>query len=195
MAEFARFDELSRAMARGMPRRKVLKMALTGLAGGAVAAVLGPGRAAHAIACISGTVPCGTTCCPPSLVCLDPTTETCGCPPGGATCGQFCCLRGESCSDPRASCCCPKGSTPCGGSCCAAGVACIDIANGICGCQPKTTPCGSGASLTCCPAGTACPADPSGCPSASGNYVKGHCSAARSDVHVKDNITPVVWGG
>jgi hypothetical protein len=69
-------------------------------------------------------------------------------------------------------------------------VACLDRDNGICGCQKGTTPCGSGANLTCCPAGTVCH---SGCNPPSNNTVAGICNAVASDRNLKEHVVPVTW--
>jgi hypothetical protein len=182
-----RFERLSRRLATSMPRRGALRlMAATGAT--AVAAALArPFRADGLPVC--GGVPCGSACCENNTVCLNSATGACGCAAGNQACGPGCCSRNETCSDPQAACCCPKGATPCGPRCCAKGVACLDAGQGICGCQAGTTPCGTTASPTCCPAGTACT---SGCPAPSNNTVSGRCYVP-SDVHLKDNVVPVTW--
>jgi hypothetical protein len=159
-----RFDEFSRtAAARQVPRRHLLRMAGVALAGATAATLLKPFKAE-------------ASC---TFTCAD----------GAAECGGFCCAKGESCSQTAGACCCPKRTTPCGEHCCSAGVACIDASQSICGCQAGTTPCGTGVSLTCCPAGTACT---SGCPTPSGNFVGATCHSP-SDVNLKSNIVPVRW--
>jgi hypothetical protein len=183
-----RFDKLSREMAAPLPRRGALKLLGGTFAAGAAAVVLRPLRAE---ACITVCpVPCGPACCDgPNEVCVNASTGTCGCIAGGQKCGPVCCAKKETCSDPERACCCPAGATPCGNRCCAKGVACLDRTNGICGCQPGTTPCGPAGSLTCCPAGTACT---SGCPAPAGNTVSATCHAP-SDVNIKTDIVPVIW--
>src|SRR3954470_2381480 len=115
------FDELSRSVAQGVPRRRLLRMAGVAVAGAAAATVMRPVKAEAS--------------CPVS------------CDKGGPHCGpgaNGCCEPGWACSDPANICCCPKGTTPCGTSCCNAGVACLNRSTGLCGCQKGTTPCGSG---------------------------------------------------
>ena len=129
------FDDLSRAMAAPTSRRGALKMlGMTGAAA-AAAVLLKPFR--------GGAVTC---------------------PAGSQVCGQGCCPAGGTCSSPSLNCCCLKGQTPCGPKCCNKGIACVDPYSGICGCPAGKTPCGTGASMTCCDAGVACRP---GCPSVS----------------------------
>jgi hypothetical protein len=157
-----RFDELTRQMAGAMPRRRALRLMGATVAAGAAAVVARPFRGDANGVCAAGEQRCGSACCPSDTFCSSATAQ----------------------------CCCPKGATPCGASCCAKGVACLDAANGVCGCQPRTTPCGTSASPTCCPAGTACT---SGCPPPSGNEVKSLCFF--SDRDVKKHMVPVRWEG
>jgi hypothetical protein len=186
------FEEMSRALARGSSRRSVLKMMGVAVATATAATVLRPFRSdalcetgspvcgetccqpnqvcANAstgqCACQAGLTPCGEGCCPKGLICADANTARCGCDPSIRTfCGNGCCNKTDTCSDPATVTCCCKGDTPCGTSCCKSGVACIDVARGLCGCSKGLTPCGSGASLRCCPKGTACPSnlESSGC--------------------------------
>ena len=184
------FEEMSRALARGTSRRNVLKMMGTAVAAATAASVLRPFRADAQIDCETGLTPCGEqTCCPPNhtcanpstgqcqckagltpcgdnccpsgLVCADANTGRCGCNPSIMTfCGNGCCNKTDTCSDPATVTCCCKGQTPCGTSCCNPGVTCLSVAGGICGCPKRTTPCGTGASMICCPAGTACSGNP-----------------------------------
>ncbi len=118
-------------------------------------------EAQETFTCQPGQTPCGQeSCCPAGLICADANTGRCGCDPSIRTfCGDGCCNKKDTCSDPETVTCCCKGDTPCGTSCCRKGVACIDQANGLCGCPAGSTPCGAGASLRCCPAGSACTGD------------------------------------
>jgi hypothetical protein len=146
-----RFDNLSKAMAGPMPRRRALRLMGASLAAGAAAVVVRPFRG-DAVG---------------------------GCGVGEQTCGNFCCKKGTFCSTPSPGdeCCCPKGSTPCGVRCCAAGVACYNSAQGVCGCRPGTTPCvaRTTSQVRCCAAGVACTPN-STCPFASNNTVPATCS-------------------
>jgi hypothetical protein len=182
-----RFDRLSRTMASDIPRRRLLKMAGVAFAGATAATVLRPFKA-KAACC---TVPCGSTCCDPSQVCVDPNRSLCGCASGAGKCGGLCCDAGETCSDPNLSCCCPGGTTPCGTNCCNSGVACVDRSRGICGCPSGTTRCGSASNLTCCPAGQSCGS--SGCTKPSGTSTPAVCQRSASDIALKENVVAVRW--
>lgn len=182
------FEDMSRALARGTSRRGVLKMMGAAAAAATAATVLKPFRGDAQITCASNSAPCGETCCPPGLVCINASTGQCSCPAGLTQCGQGCCSSGlicadasqqlcgcdpsirtfcgkgccnktDTCSDPATVTCCCKGDTPCGTSCCQGGVACINYSQGLCGCPKGYTPCGSGSTLRCCPKGTACPSN------------------------------------
>jgi len=100
--------------------------------------------------------------------------ESLSCPGGQKVCGTQCCS--GVCSDASHSCCCAPGTTPCGPSCCNAGVACADHARGICGCPAGTTSCGSGLTLTCCAAGTACSSSNATCTPVTGTAAKKCCT-------------------
>jgi hypothetical protein len=161
-----RFDELSRTVSGSMPRRGVLKAVGGAVVGAVAATVFGPFRASGVTGegCQPGLTPCGAGCCPAGLICADPATARCGCDPSIKTfCGQGCCNKKDTCSDPTTVTCCCKGDTPCGTSCCHGGVACIDKKRGLCGCPAGSTPCGSGATLRCCPAGQRCNSESSSC--------------------------------
>ncbi len=123
-----RFEDLTRAMARPMPRRGAIKILGATFAAGAAATVAGPMRAD---ARTRGT-----------------------CKAGQTPCGHKCCDAGAACT--HSGCCCPSGTTPCGNKCCKSGVACVDATRGVCGCPSGTTPCMTGKTLHCCPAGQAC---------------------------------------
>ena len=178
-----RFDDLSRNLAGSTSRRGVLKMLGAAVAGATAATVLRPFQASGLLAaCGAGTTPCGTSCCPAGVACVDPNTNRCGCAAGRASCGTHCCPnKGDFCAFTTpggCDACCPKGTTGCDRFCCDAGVACArdGLGTKVCGCPAGTTPCISSANSTlrCCPAGEACPADPSGCPQApTGNL--NHC--------------------
>lgn len=184
------FEEMSRALGRGTSRRGVLKMMGTAVAAATAATVLRPFRGDAQVsdcetgqtpcgetccpqgkacanastgqcACKAGLTPCGPNCCPRSLICANADTGRCGCNPTIMSfCGDGCCNKTDTCSDPSTVTCCCKGQTPCGTSCCNTGVPCLSVQGGICGCPKATTPCGSGASMICCPRGKACTGTP-----------------------------------
>jgi len=97
------------------------------------------------------------------------TADAAVCTSGQTVCGRKCCDAGSACTKP--GCCCPRGTASCGNKCCAHGVGCVDARHSICGCQPGTTPCGTGRNLRCCPAGSSCQR---GCPRPRNNVAK-HC--------------------
>jgi hypothetical protein len=126
-------------------------------------------------ACLVPNSPQGV-CCPPGRKCCfnKAGAECCGgdqtCKSGkcvckqGETCGEHCCKKGETCSKGK---CCPKGTVNCGdGECCKSkatccGEACCNGAGETCVggtsgrlCCPRSRVSGSGASASCCPAGT-----------------------------------------
>src|SRR5207302_3180493 len=124
MADGSRFDDLSKALASGMPRRRVLKLALAGVVGGAAAAVLGPSRSAEATVCMTTSCPppnecCGTVCCLSPQICVDAATETCGCQIDQTVCGSICCPRSTVCLNASTGQCgCATGVPTCGQFCC-----------------------------------------------------------------------------
>jgi hypothetical protein len=156
MAE-PRFDDLSRVLARPIPRRQALRLAAAALAGGALAA-LRPATA-HAAVCTPGELQGGATTCPPFggnfARCCPPGSSCCagGGPQGPQCCGTgtnlgnpYCCS-GVCCATPccggRA--CCQAGQDCCGGRCCSRDATqpnrtrCNQV-SGIC-CQGSTFPC------------------------------------------------------
>ena len=150
-----RFDDLTKALAGGATRRRVLRGALGGAAG-AVLALLGRGRGAEA----GPPRPAGATCirnehcasgvcdprtrrctCTPVTAC--PAGQTCGTAPDGCgqtlTCGPACCqpttcaAAGKNCGPLDAGCGvqlqCGECTAPltCGGG----------VQAGVCGCTPE----------------------------------------------------------
>jgi hypothetical protein len=187
------FESLTRTLGTGTSRRQALKIFGAAAMATVAATILKPFRAQGQPNCI-GSTPCGETCCPAGVSCIDRATSkcgcpsgttqcgpnkccpagiicrnaatgTCGCPYGAGQCGTGCCKAGETCSDPNSACCCPSGTTPCGPACCKGGVACIDRTKGTCGCPSGYTQCVKNGVVTCCPAGKACGSD--GCVAAS----------------------------
>ena len=71
--------------------------------------------------CYTGSVPCGTACCPTTLTpnnptyCADAAISLC-CPVGRVNVGGICCLPEQS--NVGGECICPVGSTECGTTCC-----------------------------------------------------------------------------
>ena len=105
------FDDISRIIARPMPRRQAFKL-VGGAVGGAALASLGLGRVSRAfgapaggpqplVTCKPGTIPCGTGCCPSSQTC----------------CANVCCAAGQNCSPCSGgpSKCCNPGTICCPG--------------------------------------------------------------------------------
>lgn len=119
-------DDLSRALAGQMPRRKVLKLLVSAL-GGAVASTFAVKQARATTTCPSGKKACGDCCCAEGEVCCNVAPYKAFCAPAGHTCcGTACCSSAEiccrSCSSPfcaaKGTTCCGKTSCPPGHKCC-----------------------------------------------------------------------------
>jgi hypothetical protein len=156
MAE-PRFDDLSRALGRPIPRREALRLAAATLAGGALAA-LRPATA-HAAVCTPTELQAGSTTCPPFggnfAQCCAPGSTCCA---GGGAQGPQCCGTGANVTKPyccSGTCCatpCCGGRTCCGPDqdCCGSQCCTRDPSqptrsrcnqvSGIC-CQGSTFPC------------------------------------------------------
>jgi hypothetical protein len=93
-----RFDDLTKALAEGMPRRQALRR-LAGLFGGALLASLGLAGKAAANGCPPGTIACHGKCCPASISVYNPCPVSgTGLPPYGSTTTlPGCCLNGSKC--------------------------------------------------------------------------------------------------
>jgi hypothetical protein len=92
-----RFDDLTKSLAEGIPRRQALRQ-LAGLFGGTILGLLAFGTTVHADPCGKGKVPCGGkcclrsrccngTCCPEDTFCCSVTNTCC---PNGWLCGDGC---------------------------------------------------------------------------------------------------------
>jgi len=115
-----RFDHLTRALAAGGSRRRVLK----GLAAAAAALIgtRGSRRAAAQTCSGYGRVCASTRCC-------STPGATCTCYPNG----QCRCICPQGSSLAAGQCVCSAtGEAPCGTACCAAGTFCLDAATGTC---------------------------------------------------------------
>jgi hypothetical protein len=149
------FDELSKALARGLPRREVLRRIGSGLASAALTTFsFGKANAAPspcAVFC-SGQFPpgprrasCQQACrqcnADVSRVCFGATNTIC-CPPGGSCCG----------SSTGAVFCCPPETSCCFEICCPVDQPCCFGADGAFCCPPETSCCDG----ICCPSGTFC---------------------------------------
>ena len=128
-----RFDQLTRAWATNVSRRRVLKALLGGAAAGALSLMRAPetvAQHANPSQCREAGARCGThaQCC--SGIC-DETTRTCAQPP----CADVVCIP-EMYPDPNQNCACvciPQFE-PCGSTCCdpEAGQFCKNAKKGIC---------------------------------------------------------------
>lgn len=138
-----KFDELSKALAAPVSRRRAMKL-VAATAGGTALSLIGP-RTGSAARCRRAGQPCrqSSDCC--SRLCSD-TTKRCVCPPPRV--------------NERGNCVCPQGTISCGNPptefspCCAPDLCCGN--NQFC-CPPQApcSTCPSGQS-TCCPPGTHC---------------------------------------
>lgn len=146
----ALIDDISRAIASPVSRRKAFKM-VSGAVGGALLTSLGLGRATRALAaggngdapCPHNGVKCGGKCYPAGYCCCGNTY----CDGSHHCCNDHCCANSQTCCG---SGCCNSGSTCCGGSqCCPKPQSCC----GSTCCSPQSTCCGNN---TCCPCGVAC---------------------------------------
>jgi len=146
----ALIDDISRAIASPVSRRKVFKM-VSGAVGSALLASLGLGRATGALGadgegdprCQRFWVRCNGKCYPPGFSCCGRTA----CDRDDQCCKDHCCEREHTCCGSR---CCQHDSTCCGdNTCCPRGVACC---NGKCCSQPRAICCGG----ECCPEGYLC---------------------------------------
>lgn len=145
-------DELARALAEPVPRRRALQ-----LIGAALAAVSFPGvaRAAgvgwrSAADCIcDGCYNCGKTLCCPGDLCapdVDGVLKCMPCTKPWSRCGRTCCKPGTVCRDSRLGKCCPRPPwTYCSGGagrCCGPGDKCClkrtggKVVSSLC-CDPK----------------------------------------------------------
>ena len=146
----ALIDDISRAIASPVSRRKAFKM-VSGAVGSALLASMGLGRATWALGangngdppCPRFWVSCNRRCYPPGTSCCGKTV----CDEFHRCCADHCCGRLQSCCGSK---CCNLGSSCCNNdSCCPSGVACC---NGKCCPQPRAICCGG----TCCPEGYLC---------------------------------------
>ncbi|MBV9279219.1 MAG: hypothetical protein JOZ41_03980 [Chloroflexi bacterium] len=159
-------DELTRRLARPVPRRTVLRAALAAALGGmASLATLGK-SSAQTSTCSAVGVQCspagqyGPECC--SGYCT--AAGTCGCPTGRTYCAATnggtpgCvpnCTGGQTLLQATCTCECPHGTALCKGTCtrlCPDGQA----LGPNCTCICPTAVCGTGGSGTCCVAGGVC---------------------------------------
>ena len=132
-----RFDDLARALANRLPRRRLLQRA-AGVLGGALLA----GRAARARAqacaqCLPAWQCCGTghaiPCCAADGTCCDQICCNAGyacvggfcqaCEPE-KRCGSACCTAEQTCENGQCVAACPAGATTCGDACCTAEQTC-----------------------------------------------------------------------
>jgi hypothetical protein len=126
------FDDVSRAIASPVSRRKVFGM-VGGTLGGAVMASFGLRAAVFGQEtpnnktqkCGPHQFQCGNICCDSVRVCVDGIC----CPPGHIKCAGKCC--GGTCTNGK---CCGKNSYYCGGTCCPNENVCC---NGKCCTSPK----------------------------------------------------------
>jgi hypothetical protein len=80
-----RFDDLSKALATGTSRRRVLKAVAATIAGGAVAVFLGSRQEAEAAPCPNNRKKCGPVCCPNGWKCCQ-GGQGARCVPNGQNC-------------------------------------------------------------------------------------------------------------
>ena len=147
----SRFDALTRSLAAGADRRRLL----AGLAGGLLGLA---GRGIGAQTCREAGRLCvnNLDCC--SEIC---DQNRCACPPGTAGCGGACLPYGRPCKAGDACC---NGAACQGGVCrCPAGAAVCNTINGpVCQTCPPDQLLGSGCRCLCRSTGR--PAGPDGCP-------------------------------
>lgn len=156
------FDQLARAVAAPMSRRRALALAVGTTAAGAMA-WLRPSRASAAACagptnapCGAGATPCGPCCCKAGVACVNRSTGTCGCPAGTTPCGVACCQAGVACASPATGTCrgavaaCINGATPCGNQCGCQGPSVCTNPGSPCT-SPGGGPCGPNSSCFCNP--------------------------------------------
>jgi hypothetical protein len=167
------FDDVTKALGRGVSRREALRL-LAGAAAGGVLGMMGLRKASAAPS--SCSVFCSQFHGAAHAQCLA-TCKACGGPSGVCggpfTGGFICCANGGVCcvncpgQGPCTAHCCPAGTTQCcGDQCCTSGQNCCSFAPGtpsVCCafdqpcCQNPTT-----GAATCCAAGQVC-CGPAGC--------------------------------
>lgn len=176
-------DDLARALAEPMPRRRVLR-----LFGGVIVAAAVPGSALarprrRGALCVAGETVCQTsptkyTCCnefnpvccksPSALLCCKegcscgtdargyPDCVRCPrCAKGFQECGKSgCCEPGKVCASTSGDVlCCRRGEAGCGSRCCARGLRCADPKKETCSPCPKGQ---QACGEKCCPKGKTC---------------------------------------
>lgn len=166
MSEF--LDELARALADTMPRRRAVRI-IAGAAAGAAFPMLRPSRANATLPpssqCPSGSFACNCPsknglffklCCPGDgsykCECFSDRaqcTHLHKCPSGKKTCGDKCCEINQVCvvftaghgTQYICSDKCPPGQASCGGDvCCPKGQSCLDPVKHLCGVCPPARP-------------------------------------------------------
>ena len=155
-----RFDDLARALAQPIGRRRML--GLTGATLGSVSlGALWPGRARASHPCDYSGSPCGTAHFDPSrpdavgnVWCCGGQVHThcCKASEGPFPGDAFCCPTGKRCGKTVGECLepCPPGTTECGTTCCPGGQTCEN--NQCVGCPTGEEKCGD----ACCPEGQFC---------------------------------------
>jgi hypothetical protein len=148
------FDDLARALAEPMPRRRALRLIGGALATAAAPALLAPRKAsARSAAC-----PGPGACAPGQTYAEFPVLEGCMvacCDPGYSPCvgryGSKCCFPNEVCTDPNIAKCECAPQYLCGPACCQPGQRC-EAAVCVADCPPGVTACGG----KCCKSGEKC---------------------------------------
>jgi hypothetical protein len=126
------WDDLSKALASGVPRRKALWMFGSAVAGGVL--TQGPlqalARRSHAGTCTQWCNKVFGAGTPEAVQCINDAAHGLGacyqCGPLGdntGLCAGQCCPPGSVCCDGM---CCPPGSTCCGGMCCPPDYVCVN---------------------------------------------------------------------
>ncbi len=122
MSDESLFDEIARALASPMSRRRAFRRILGGLAGAALATVAAPGRALAAPKSCQTNTDCGsgffccnaTICCSTGQICCGSGANSKCCPQGGTCCGSgasvICCSAGQICSGHGANVTCLSAS-------------------------------------------------------------------------------------